>query len=168
MISFIRSLFCKHDFVFSTNIHGDGIIQWNGRSLWRCQKCNKIKVESSLKTTKSVKDQWKEECPEFDYFDPLSYEKIIRWLSDGNKGSVAWEETFVNGKGEKRIDKKLAHWVFCWKFGFIGFLDFKEDEEKMAQKATALFVWLWLKKGIPAGFAEDLAEHWVRRNKPKG
>ena len=39
---FLKRLFCKHDYVFVRNIHGDEIIEYEWkRSIWKCQLCGK-------------------------------------------------------------------------------------------------------------------------------
>jgi RNase P subunit RPR2 len=44
-----KRLFCKHDYVFVRNIHGDEINLTNGkRSIWECKKCGKIKLSGRL------------------------------------------------------------------------------------------------------------------------
>ncbi len=41
-MNIIKQLFCKHNFVFIRNLHGDEINQHNGkRSLWQCTRCGK-------------------------------------------------------------------------------------------------------------------------------
>lgn len=110
-----------------------------------------------------IKAKWAEECPEFDDFE---YQKIIDWLAVDKKGDLAWENTFVsykNGVRTTRVDDKLAHWSFVWKFGFLGFMSFKKDEEERAKKCVAMFVWLWLKKKVPAQYADHLAEAYCRK-----
>ena len=96
----------------------------------------------------------KEECPTFDY---SNYEPILEWA----KAEVAWDDTFVNGKGEKFVRPKLAHWTLLWEHGFIGFdtIKAKEDEPK-ARMASALFIYLWC-KGIPASLADDLVAYCI-------
>lgn len=38
----IKRIFCKHDYDFSSTIHGDWIIRLNyNRSIWECTKCGK-------------------------------------------------------------------------------------------------------------------------------
>lgn len=101
--------------------------------------------------TKTVLEKWREECPDFNDFE---YQKILDWLADGDKGSVVWSDTFVNGHGEEFKDEEFAHWSFAWKFGFIGWDAFSKEEEEKAKKAVAIFVWLWLKKRVPAEYAE--------------
>ncbi|WAX16555.1 hypothetical protein LC76P1_00118 [Lysinibacillus phage LC76P1] len=43
MWNILKRPFCKHEYDFLMNIHGDGIIHhgWM-RSIWQCRKCNKI------------------------------------------------------------------------------------------------------------------------------
>ncbi len=45
-MNLFKRLFCKHEYEFVRNIHGDEI-NWCGgyRSLWRCKKCNKLYME---------------------------------------------------------------------------------------------------------------------------
>ena len=41
-MDFLKRLFCKHDYVFVRNIHGDEIIEYEWkRSIWKCQLCGK-------------------------------------------------------------------------------------------------------------------------------
>lgn len=41
----LKRLFCKHDYEFIRNIHGDEIIFMGfKRSKWKCWKCGKIKL----------------------------------------------------------------------------------------------------------------------------
>lgn len=48
---FIDQLFCfPHDDVWIQNIYGDSINILNGRSIWQCTKCNRIKIKSELHT----------------------------------------------------------------------------------------------------------------------
>lgn len=109
---------------------------------------------------KELRDKWREECPEFDDFD--GYRSILAWLEDGKKGEVVWADTFVDGHGRTHKNDRLAHWQFVWKFGFIGFDAFKKDDEERAKKAAAMFVWLWLKKRVPAEYAEKCAEAYAK------
>lgn len=74
VIDFIKSLFCKHEYEFVRNIHGDEINHMGGkRSIWRCKKCGKFKYKYELelplyeKLSTNVKqyhkakyDKWKE------------------------------------------------------------------------------------------------------------
>lgn len=49
MVSFIRRLLCKHDYVWDHNIYGDEIIQAGyNRSWWRCRKCGKYQLRPEL------------------------------------------------------------------------------------------------------------------------
>lgn len=44
MMRFLRRLFCKHEFEFVRNIHGDEIIGCDFmRSIGRCNRCGKIR-----------------------------------------------------------------------------------------------------------------------------
>jgi hypothetical protein len=49
MFSFIKRLFCKHEYKVWYNIYGDEII-WCGfnRSVWECSKCEKITYRAEL------------------------------------------------------------------------------------------------------------------------
>ena len=37
-----KQLFCKHQYEFIRNVHGDEIYLLNARSIWRCSTCSKI------------------------------------------------------------------------------------------------------------------------------
>lgn len=102
-----------------------------------------------------MKELKKEDCPEFDYFD---YEPILEWAG----AKVVWEDTFVDGHGNKHVNPKLAHWVLLWRNGFIGFdgIKNKEDEPK-ARMAAALFIYLWC-KGVSASIADNCASLYAR------
>lgn len=92
----------------------------------------------------------KAECPEFDHFD---YEPILKWA----EAEVVWEDTFVDGHGNKHVRPDRAYWTLFWKPGFIGFdcIRNKEDEPK-ARMAAALFIYLWC-KGVSASIADNCA-----------
>ena len=48
-MSFIKRLFCKHEYEFERNIYGDEINHVGGcRSWWRCRKCGKRVLDKSL------------------------------------------------------------------------------------------------------------------------
>lgn len=49
MLKIIKRIFCKHEYVFERNIHGDEI-NWCGgyRSWWCCKKCGALKGEYFL------------------------------------------------------------------------------------------------------------------------
>lgn len=49
VVNVIRSLFCKHDYGWESNIYGDEIIAvgWK-RSWWICNKCGKVKLKKEL------------------------------------------------------------------------------------------------------------------------
>lgn len=44
-----KQLFCKHEWVHTSNIYGD-MIRYTGwkRSVWKCKKCGKIKYKENL------------------------------------------------------------------------------------------------------------------------
>ena len=44
----LKMLFCKHEYEFDSNIYGDQINMYGGRSWWKCKKCGKYKVEQEL------------------------------------------------------------------------------------------------------------------------
>jgi hypothetical protein len=41
-IRFVRRLFCKHALAWVRNIYGDEINATNARTLWICEKCEKL------------------------------------------------------------------------------------------------------------------------------
>lgn len=48
-MNIIKRLFCKHDYEFVRNIHGDEIIAAGyRRSWWRCKKCGKMVLDPHL------------------------------------------------------------------------------------------------------------------------
>ena len=83
-------------------------------------------------------------------FDDLDFEPILEW----GKAEVIWEDTFVDGKGNKYVRPEKAYWTLFWEHGFIGFdsIRAKEDEQK-ARLAAAMFIFLWC-KGVPASYAD--------------
>ena len=56
LIDIIKSWFCKHEYVFVRNIHGDEI-NWCGgyRSIWRCKKCGKLQYREQLELSLAEK-----------------------------------------------------------------------------------------------------------------
>lgn len=49
MINFIKSLFCKHNFIHIRNIYGDQIHVYDGkRSIFKCKKCGKYQAMDEL------------------------------------------------------------------------------------------------------------------------
>jgi len=119
--------------------------------------------EAFFKEIDDTKQKWREECPEFEDFE---YNKILDWLAIDNKGEIVWEDIFISfkdGVETRHVSEKFAHWSFAWKFGVMGFLSFKKEEEEKAKKTAAMFAWLWLKKGIPAQYAKDFAESYCRK-----
>ena len=48
----MRSLFCKHDYLWVRNVYGDEIFMTGKfkRSWWKCNKCNKWKSSDELHT----------------------------------------------------------------------------------------------------------------------
>ena len=57
-MNLFKRLFCKHEYEFVRNIHGDEI-NWCGgyRSLWRCKKCNKLQWRESLYKEENINCQ---------------------------------------------------------------------------------------------------------------
>lgn len=48
-MTFIKRLFCTHNFEFVRNIYGDEIIAWGyKRSVWKCLHCGKIQGRDDL------------------------------------------------------------------------------------------------------------------------
>lgn len=51
--SFIKRLFCAHDFIFVRNIYGDEILEHGyNRSVWKCKHCGRVKY------TNLAEDYW--------------------------------------------------------------------------------------------------------------
>ncbi len=49
MIQFLKSLFCKHQYIRLRTIHGDEIIGRNyARSEWQCKHCDRLKYSKEL------------------------------------------------------------------------------------------------------------------------
>lgn len=49
MRDWIRSLLCKHNYIFMRNIYGDEIIHSGyKRSIWTCSACGKLKFRDAL------------------------------------------------------------------------------------------------------------------------
>ena len=45
---FYHLWFCKHDWKFESNIYGDPINMYGGRSWWKCNNCGIYKVKKYL------------------------------------------------------------------------------------------------------------------------
>lgn len=100
----------------------------------------------------------KQDCPEFDDFD---YEKILEWAN----AEVVWDDTFVDGRGNKHVHPNMALWTLLWHKGFIGFDCIqKREDEAVARKAAALFIYLWC-KGVETGVASSCADLYARHIK---
>lgn len=79
ILSFIRQLFCKHNYVFIRNLYGDEINLHNGkRSLWQCTRCGKqIYMNRPLFVEK------KKEEKEYVDNDVFKFRCTLKWeLSD--------------------------------------------------------------------------------------
>lgn len=64
VIDFIKSLFCKHEYEFVRNIHGDEINYMGGkRSIWKCKKCGKIQYRDELE--KSLQEKLYRNCYQY-------------------------------------------------------------------------------------------------------
>jgi hypothetical protein len=99
-----------------------------------------------------------EECPDFDDFD---YEPILTWAN----AKVVWDDTFVDGHGNKYVRPNMAFWTLIWSKGFIGFDCIrKKEDEATARKASALFIYLW-SKGVETGVASNCADLYARHVK---
>lgn len=49
MLRFLKTFFCRHDYVWHYNLHGDQIISWGyKRSVWRCTKCGLLQGRDEL------------------------------------------------------------------------------------------------------------------------
>lgn len=96
----------------------------------------------------------KDECPDFSDHD---FEKILQW---GNV-EVKYNDKFVGSDGEVTSHPELASWVMSWGHGVISFDSLDKDEEHLARKAAALFVYLWC-KGVDAMYADRCAAAYVK------
>ena len=48
-MTWLKRLFCKHDFCWERNLYGDQINYSGGaRSIWVCAKCGKVEFRSEL------------------------------------------------------------------------------------------------------------------------
>lgn len=45
---FIKSLFCRHESNFYSNIYGDEINLFNARSWWKCSECGEFQSRREL------------------------------------------------------------------------------------------------------------------------
>lgn len=49
-------LFCKHNYLFDSNIYGDWVIQCGyNRSIWKCEKCGKYIYNKKLIDSENYK-----------------------------------------------------------------------------------------------------------------
>lgn len=68
-----KSLFCKHEYEFVSNIYGDQINYCNGkRSIWKCKKCGNIEYRDKLYNDKH---QTYKLCQELDKLYEECYDK---------------------------------------------------------------------------------------------
>jgi len=92
-----------------------------------------------------VLDDWKDGQP-----DAWDYEQVVK----DNQVTVDWDDTLVDGDGNKTPAGEFAGWGLYWKNGTI---HIGRTAETIARKAAALFVSLWL-RGVSASFADTLMD----------
>lgn len=113
----------------------------------------------TLEELRAIKAELSGHCPKFNDF---TYQEVLDWASKVADASLKWENTFVNGHGERFVIEDRARWSFAWRFGFITFEAFKKDEEERAKKAAAMMIWLWIKHNVPIEYAERCAESYAK------
>jgi hypothetical protein len=48
-MNLLTGIFCRHSYEFVRNLYGDQIIEWGyKRSVWRCNKCGKLRGHDKL------------------------------------------------------------------------------------------------------------------------
>ena len=99
-------------------------------------------------------------CPEFEDED---YERIVEWAAENCGARVEWSDKYYNCELGMRSIPELAVWALIWKNGVIGFDHIKEntdENERLARKTAALFIYLWC-LGVSPPLADRLATHYV-------
>lgn len=130
-----KQLFCKHDYKFGANIHGDMIDVCGGdRSTWTCSKCGKAKSQESLVDTEYIQDLIDRSSvvrkgklsDGYHTFDDLYYHRMIlfsvvcnsykdnAWKSklhdDGSMFSGYFIVGVTTSEGEFTYHYKLEYW----------------------------------------------------------
>lgn len=114
-----------------------------------------MELNSFLDSLKKSCDTLSEEIKNWDL--DYEYENIMKHVEEKYGAKVIWESEFVDGNGNvKVIDEKHHHWTFSWQYGHLGFMSIKKEDEKIARKAAASFLYLW-SKGVSCMYAEHMA-----------
>ena len=133
--------------------------------------------EFALKRGKAMLDDWRDANGK--YIPDWDYEAVLT----ENGVTVEWGHEMVDGEGTvSECPPDLCGWGFSWKHGAI---HIGQTTEKIARKASALFVSLWtlgvsasfcdklsgLRVSLPAGFSPEVRTHreaTAKRNQDAG
>jgi len=103
-------------------------------------------------------DDWVDGKP-----DAWDYDAALR----DNEIVVEWCDTLVDGNGKRHRAGEFAGWDFSWRHGCI---HIGPTSEKIARKAAALFVSLWL-RGASASFCDkimlSMIAFWDLQERPR-
>jgi hypothetical protein len=103
-------------------------------------------------------DDWVDGHP-----DAWDYDAVLK----ENGVSVEWCDELVDGNGNTHRAGEFAGWGFLWKHGCI---HIGPTSEKIARKAAALFVSLWL-RGVSASFCDKIMSSmiafWELQERPR-
>ncbi len=111
IINIIKSWFCKHEYEFIRNIHGDEI-NWCGgyRSIWICKKCGNIQYRNELelslieKLQKNYKQYYENKYNNWCELHKDTLSNIINTMIDQSNLGYCWAE-FILICNEKSCDK---------------------------------------------------------------
>ena len=112
----LKSLFCKHEYIFVRNIYGDEIIHRGfKRSEWKCDECGKIKLSDKLHEDKSRKQI----SDGYHTFEELYFHRMIlfavicnhnkdkAWKSRKHYDGTMFEDSFIVG-----IETPEGHYTY--------------------------------------------------------
>ena len=125
----------------------------------RCNNCWEVerRLPEYLKSPKAW-DFVRQHIPKLDDWvdghpDARDYDTVLR----EKEVIVEWCDTLVDGNGNEHRAGEFAGWGFYWKHGAI---HIGQCSERIARKAAALFVSLWL-RGVSASFCDKLMDGFI-------
>ena len=119
------------------------------------ERCLQNRLNAMAKQLGSAKDK-PMNIPDF---NDDNYEEILKAAD----ATVEYSDEFVDGHNNVSHIPEFGHWSLMWKYGLIGFesMSIKKEDEIVARKAAALFIYLW-NKGVAADIADRAAEAYVQ------
>ena len=135
----------------------------------RCNNCWEVerRLPSYMKSPKAW-DFMRQYIPKLDDWadghpDAWDYEAVLR----DNRVTVEWSRELIDGENHIHPAGEWAGWGFYWKHGAI---HIGQCVEKVARKAAALFVSLWL-RGVSASFCDKIMSgmiwYWELQERPE-